>query len=111
MEALKTLKMLQTFIKLKPISVVVFSTRTCVVCKPLKAKINQVIGTSLSEVDLNVGEVFLEDVEEAKGQYQVYTAPIVLVFVEGKEVKRYSAAIDLKAFEGVIDRYNQLMKD
>lgn len=93
-------------IKANPLSVVVFGTRSCVVCKPLKEKIGKIL-EGHSHVFL--GQVYIEDVAEARGEYQVFTAPIILVFVEGREAKRYSRAMDLNEFTRVVERYESLL--
>lgn len=88
------------------IVVLVFATRGCSVCKPLKAKLAELVD-SIEHVE--IGSVFMEDVPEAKGIYGVYTAPIILLFVEGKETKKYSAAMDIAEFKDTLNRYVDLL--
>lgn len=102
-------EMMKDFIQTRPIAALVFSTKTCVVCKPLKVKIKRVIEEELRETSIEIAEVFIEDVEMVKGLYQVYTAPIILLFIDGKEVKRYSAAIDFHEFTSTVTRYHHLL--
>lgn len=105
MITLTSLENIKKFSKDYFISVVIFSTHTCSVCKPLKIKIGEVL-KNYEKVGL--GEIYTEEVKTAKGEYAVFTAPIVLVFVEGREAKRYSAAIDLLEFEATINRYCEI---
>lgn len=106
MNTLTTPEEINNFIKDQALGVIVFSTRGCVVCRPLKEKINHIV-SSLESVE--VSDVFIEDIPSAQGDFGVYTAPIVLVFVEGKESKRYSAAMDLLEFERYLHRLDKIM--
>ena len=88
------------------IYVVVFTTKSCSVCKPLKEKLEKV----LTKFDMvTIADVYIDDLEEAKGAYQVYTVPIILLFIQGQESKRYSAAMDIVEFEKTIRRYVELI--
>lgn len=100
-----SIKELETFIKSESIVAVVFSTHTCKVCQPLKAK----IGSMAEELNIAYDDIFIDDLEMAQGLYQIYTSPIVLLFVEGRESKRYSAAIDMKDIYTSIKRYKMLL--
>lgn len=106
METLLSIEEIRANIKEKDIYVVVFATRSCNVCKPLKFKLEKLLA-DYSEV--SIGEVYIDEIEEAKGEYQVYTAPITLLFIQGQESKRYSAAMDIQEFGNTISRYIELM--
>ena len=99
-------KVLEEMIREHALAVVVFTMPSCGVCAPLKEKISNVLGgfpsVAQASVDLSV-------VETAKGAYQIYTAPIILLFIEGKEAKRYSAAINIAEFKETVERYLRLM--
>jgi len=106
MKTLLSIKEIKTNIKNNDIYVVVFATRSCNVCKPLKIKLEK----ALEEfVDIDMAEVYIDEIEEAQGAYQVYTAPITLLFIQGQESKRYSAAMDIHEFESTVRRYVELM--
>jgi len=104
---IKTLDEVKQCISEHSICIIAFSTLTCNVCIPLKTKVGQVIA---SYEKVGYGNVFIEEVQEAQGAYEVYTSPIFCLFVEEKEVKRYSAAIDLHELEQTIHRYYDLLE-
>jgi thiol-disulfide isomerase/thioredoxin len=89
------------------IAVAVFTMPSCGVCAPLKKKIASVLEefpeVATCSVDLSL-------VEAAKGEYQIYTAPIIGLFVDGKEAKRYSAAMNIGEFRETVERYLRLME-
>jgi len=106
MVTLKSIEDIRSFIKSNSLAVIVCATKSCNVCKPLKVKLK---GISDQYEHCVIGEVYIDDVPEAQGEYGVYTAPISLVFVDGSETKRYSAAMDLMEFHSSIDRYENLL--
>lgn len=106
MKTLLTIEEIKQNISKRDLYVIVFATRSCNVCKPLKVKLEKVLESYESVL---IDEVYIDDVEEAKGEYQVFTAPITLLFVQGQESKRYSAAMDINEFENTVNRFVDLM--
>lgn len=102
---IKSLQELKDYINYNQVTVIVFSTHTCSVCKALKDKLTK----KLEGLKVGYGEVFIEEVEAVTGEYMVFTVPIVLLFIEGKETKRYSAAINSNEFEASVRRYLELL--
>lgn len=106
MKEIKDIHELKETIHLNMLTVIVFTMPSCAVCKPLKEKIEHIL------IDLPrvvSGSVDLETVKEVKGEYQIYSAPIICLYVEGKESKRYSAAINLSEFKQGLQRYQELL--
>lgn len=106
MESLNTLESIKNNIESNDIAVIVFATRSCNVCKPLKVKLEKVVNGIETVV---ISDVFIDEVEEAQGEFQVFTAPITLLFIQGKESKRYSAAMNILEFEETLKRFVNLM--
>ncbi len=105
---IQNIKELKDLINKHPLTVVIYSTKTCSVCEPLKMKINDLLK---DEEDIVFGQVYLEDEPLVQGEYGVYTAPTTVIFVEGKESKRYSRAMDLAEFKQFILRMRGLLFD
>jgi len=106
MKEINDIEELKDIIRSNTLSVIVFTMPSCSVCKPLKEKIEHIL-TNFPEVVSR--SVDLETVKEAKGEYQIYTAPIIGLFAEGKESMRYSAAMNLTEFKQVLQRYQGLL--
>ena len=106
MKTLLSIEEMKKNISENDIYVIVYATKSCNVCKPLKIKLEKIIEEF---PQVNIAEVYIDEVEEAKGIYQVYTVPITLLFIQGQESKRYSAAMDIYEFEKTIRRYVDLM--
>jgi thiol-disulfide isomerase/thioredoxin len=106
MKTLLSINEIKMNVKNNDIYVVVFATKSCNVCKPLKVKLEKALE---KYEQVSIDEVYIDDIEEAMGTYQVYTAPITLLFIQGQESKRYSAAMDIHEFKSTIHRYVGLM--
>ena len=101
-----SLQQMQEMLRDKILNIVVFSTHTCNVCKPLK----QQVSTLLQDMEeVGYAEVFIDDIEDVKGPFGVYSVPIVALFVEGRETLRYSAAIDIRELKDRLIRLIDLM--
>ena len=108
MKELETLQEVKELIQNKKIAVVLCTMPSCGVCIPLKSKITEMFQ---EDMEIGLGAIDLDKAEEVKGAYQVYTAPIILFFAEGKEVKRYSAAISMSELKTTVERYRELLRD
>lgn len=94
------------FVNDHELAVIIFSTTGCSVCDPLKQKIQKII----AEKSLAVfAEISINQLPEASGEFGVFTAPTVLLYVDKKEAKRYSAAMDLSEFRYTIERFYNLL--
>lgn len=106
MKELRTLQEMKELIENSKLTLVICTMPSCGVCIPLKSKIEELLQ---GDTEIGLGSIDVSVVEEAKGEYRVYTAPIILLFVEGKEVKRYSAAISMSELVSTISRYKELL--
>ncbi len=100
---LNTLNEIQKLIHSYPIALIVFTSKACPVCKPFKMKLQG----SLEDFNSSIGfgEVLLDELSESKGVYQIYTVPIALLFIDGREAQRYSAAMDSMELRKTVQRY------
>jgi thioredoxin-like negative regulator of GroEL len=84
-----------------------FSTPTCNVCKVLKPKIKELLKQNFQKVHFFY--VDIETVPEAQGEYMVFAVPTIIVFVEGKEIKRFSRHIGVGEVEDILNRYYDIL--
>ncbi|NOR45307.1 MAG: thioredoxin [Candidatus Delongbacteria bacterium] len=90
----------------KIVTITYFSHDECNVCKVLKPK---VIDLVTQYNDFGFIYVNTKESPEVCGQYTVFTVPTVIVFVEGKESKRFSRNFAMTELEELLDRFNELM--
>ena len=86
----------------KPAVLAYFSTDACNVCKVLKPKVDELIQSEFPKLKL----VYVKSdvLPEVAGQHQVFAAPTILVFFDGREYIRKSRSIGIEELRREIDR-------
>ncbi|MEE4287203.1 MAG: thioredoxin family protein [Mariniphaga sp.] len=79
-----------------------FSTDACNVCKVLKPKVAELIGEEFPQVKL--AYVKSDVLPDVAGQHQVFAAPTILVFFDGRETIRKSRNIGIDELRREISR-------
>ncbi|EOT29991.1 thioredoxin family protein [Enterococcus saccharolyticus] len=76
----------------------------CNVCHAVKPQVEKLFaGTSLQMFHLDA-----HDYPEVASTFQVLTAPVILVFFEGKEVHRQARFIDFQKLEQLVKNYQSM---
>jgi thioredoxin-like negative regulator of GroEL len=93
------------FLKLKneqPALLAYFSTEICNVCKVLKPKVSELVQKEFPRIKL----VYIKSdkLPELAAQNQVFAAPTILIFFEGKEYIRKSRNIGINELQQEIER-------
>lgn len=73
----------------------------CQVCKTLRPKVENLL---ISYPAVNFLYLNIEEYPMIKGQYLVFTVPTLIVFVLGKEVKRFSRFFSLDELKEILER-------
>ena len=103
----------EEFLKLKeeePALLAYFSTEICKVCKVLKPKVAELIQSEFPKIKL----IYIKSdiLPEVAAQNQIFTAPTILVFFEGREYIRKSRNIGIGELQGEIERpYSMMFSD
>ncbi|MFK8242449.1 MULTISPECIES: thioredoxin family protein [unclassified Facklamia] len=79
------------------------SMENCSVCTADKPRVE----TLVNDVKIPAFEIKANEIPEAAGQFQLFTAPVVLLFYQGKEWHRQARIID---FDVLDYRMKQLME-
>ena len=109
----KEVKSFTEFLKLKEEETAVlayFSTDICNVCKVLKPKVEQLIKSEFPKIKL----VYIKSdvLPEVAAQNQVFAAPTIVIFFEGREYIRKSRNIGIGELEREIKRpYSMIFPD
>lgn len=93
------------FLKLKneePALLAYFSTEICNVCKVLKPKVSELVQNEFPKIKLIY--IKSDKLPELAAQNQVFAAPTILVFFEGKEYIRKSRNIGISELQREIER-------
>ena len=70
-----------------------FSSKTCGVCKVLKPKLLEAVQANFPKVGIRLVDV--EDEEEFTGQSMVFTLPVVIIKVDGREMYRFARSFSV----------------
>lgn len=79
-----------------------FSQPECTVCKTLRPKIESMV-TGYSAIDFQYIDTQICSL--LRGQYLIFAVPTILLFYQGKEVKRWSRFLSLDEIRYELDKY------
>jgi thioredoxin-like negative regulator of GroEL len=99
------IKSFDEFLKMKeeePAFLGYFSTQTCNVCKVLKPKVAELIQNEFPKIKL--AYIKSDILPEVAAQNQVFAAPTILVFFDGREYIRKSRNIGISELLREIER-------
>lgn len=100
----------EEFLKLKekePALLAYFSTEACNVCKVLKPKVDELIQTEFPKIKL----VYIKSdkLPEVAAQNQVFAAPTLIIYFDGREYIRKSRNIGIGELQNEIARPYSMM--
>ena len=70
-----------------------FTSKTCGVCKVLKPKLLEAVQANFPKVSIRLVDV--EEEEEFTGQSMVFTLPVVIIKVDGREMYRFARSFSV----------------
>ncbi|WP_421805782.1 thioredoxin family protein [Flagellimonas sp.] len=70
-----------------------FSSKTCGICKVLKPKLLDAVQANFPKVGIRLVDV--EEEEEFTGQSMVFTLPVVIIKVDGREMYRFARSFSV----------------
>ncbi len=88
------------------LDLIYFTGKTCGVCKVLKPKLLEAVEENFPKVNIRVVDV--EEEVEFTGQSMVFTLPVVIIKVDGKEMYRFARSFSI--YE-VLDKLKRLSGD
>lgn len=92
---------IQQFINEHPLSFIYVSRTDCSVCHSLLPQVREVMA-DFSEIQL--GSVNADDVEDVAGYFSIFTVPVLLLFVDGKEYVREARFVPMEPFKEKIEK-------
>lgn len=104
-EELTSLDMVEHFIKKNSLSFLYISRPNCSVCHAL---LPQVLEVMESFPHIQLGHINADTVEEIAGKFSIFTIPVLLLFVEGKEYLREARIVHLDLFTQKIHKIYEL---
>jgi len=108
MEPVNTIKEMNQLIQMNDMLLVYFGSNTCGVCRDLQPKIEVMIDRY---PNIRAVKVDVQNLSELTASYSIFSAPVVMLFVQGKETVREAGIISLINREEKISRYDALLYD
>lgn len=102
LQSIQSMREIQECINNEEVAIFLVKTKNCSVCNAIEEQINN--GMILNK-EVLLRKVSLEKVPELSGKYLVFTAPTILLFIEGKEHWRGARFILFDELNQMIDRY------
>lgn len=97
---------IEEFIRKNSISIIYFSGSICGACDAIKEKILHIIK---DYQEVRFMEINAIENKEVAASYNIFSLPILLLFVNGKETLRIGRYFDMLDFKNSIDRYYNMI--
>lgn len=93
-------------IKKDIMSILYFSGSTCGACDVIRVKVESILKNYEEITMIEINGVLNK---KLSAKYDVFSLPVLLLFIDGKESLRFGRNIDLLEFERNIDRYYNMI--
>ncbi len=105
MNIVKTKEELHKLINDNDMILVYFGSNLCDVCNAMKPKIEKLL---LKYSKVKSVRVEVENSVELSANFNVFTIPVVILFIQGKETIRRARIISIENLEQEVSRYYEL---
>ncbi len=109
MEKLQNSEQFDWMLSNHDILIAYFSGTKCAVCSALKPKIDMLIGQQFPKV--SIVEIETEKFPEIAARYNVFSIPVLLLFVEKREYLREARNVSLSDLSQKIEKIVNLFND
>jgi thioredoxin-like negative regulator of GroEL len=93
---------LARFIRDNEMVLIYFGTQKCSVCNVMEPKVEELLKNYLR---IKSAKIDVEKSLQISAEYSIFTIPVILLFIEGKEVIREARYISLQDVNNKIERY------
>ena len=95
-ERLPTLEEAEQLIEGNNVAFLYISQENCSVCHGLKPQVKKVMD---QYPKIQAAEIRTDDVPEVAGKFHIFTVPVLLLFVDGKEYHREARSVYMQKFD------------
>lgn len=100
-QELTNLQEMEQFIQHNKLSFIYISKENCSVCHGLLPQVQQLMK---EYPNIQLGHVNVDTVKEVAGQWSIFTVPVLLLFVDGKEHIREARIVHMDLLKQKIDK-------
>ncbi len=109
LEELTTIDMIHDFLQAHQLSFLYISRQNCSVCHGLLPQVQQMME---KYPEIKMGHIDADEVMEVAGRFSVFTVPVLLLFVDGKEYVREARIVHMDLFNEKINKiYENVISD
>ncbi|WP_138416756.1 thioredoxin family protein [Aquibacillus sediminis] len=101
MEQITTLEQMDRFISSQKMSFLYLSRTQCSVCHALLPQIKELM---LNYPDIKLAHINVDDVEEVAGRLSIFTVPVLILYVDGKEHLREARFVHVDTLDQKINK-------
>ncbi|WP_097027385.1 thioredoxin family protein [Clostridium peptidivorans] len=105
MENINNLNELHTFINNNTFAFLYVSSKTCSVCTPLSYKVEEMLS---GFPNISLKKMDLDELPEVGSTLSLFTVPMLILFVEGRETFRESRFVKINEFKENIKRIYEI---
>lgn len=106
MNSINSSEELKSIIDENQIVLVYFGNETCGVCVDMKPKVEKILQKYPKIISLYIE---VEKLFKIASEYNIFTIPGILVFIEGKETIREARHISVQDLDAKLNRYYELL--
>jgi len=107
-QELETIKNIEHFIDKHQLTFLYFSHPNCSVCQGLLPQVQQMMN---NYPNIQLGHINTRKTPEVAGYFSVFTVPVLLLFVNGKEYIRKARIVHMNLLEEKIKKIYDLLTD
>ncbi|WP_156856084.1 thioredoxin family protein [Oceanobacillus sp. AG] len=100
-QELHSIREIDDFIESHPLSFLYISRTNCSVCHALLPKVQSLLE---NYPQIHPAHINADDVEAVAGRFSIFTIPVLLLFVEGKEYIREARIVHMDLLEEKLDK-------
>ncbi|MCM8712000.1 thioredoxin family protein [Clostridium sp. SYSU_GA19001] len=97
---------LEVLINNNQMVLVYFGSNTCNVCNAIESKVQELLK---NYPKIKSSKIDVEKYLEISAAYNVFTIPVILVFIEGKEMLREARYISIQDVKNKLERYYNVL--
>lgn len=99
-------EVIENLINNNVMTLVYFGSETCSVCRAVKPKVEEILKEYLN---IESVQVDVEKSLQVAAAYNTFTIPVILVFIEGKEIIREARNFSIQDINKRIERYYNML--
>lgn len=100
-EELTSLEQTEQFIKENQLAFLYISRPDCSVCHGLLPQVNEVMN---NYPNIYLAHINADDIPEVAGRFSIFTVPVLLLFVDGKEYIREARIVHMDLFKKKVEK-------